>query len=244
MSTPVVLDQRSFDALRHQHQQHRYDQSNRNKSGGGGVKRHQTAGESHGLIKFLNNHSSETAPQRGIMRITDASVNKYLVADKPDATYRWLYFVNVLYDVGPGKTGFGSFLKAELFNFDHNYVLYDTGSTPAYGQRWGPKADSWLLWQHRPGFLILGGTTGTGSTSRVLAMQLPPGEVRVQNDTGGAVGAGSSGTMGIYGGASGTTDTGLEVTLTNSSSSSWGTSKYGFATADAGGLIWGAPHQR
>lgn len=193
-------------------------------------------------VRFFNNCGA-TYPAWGISRITgrtaaSGAVPEYRTVAKVDDTYRWQYFVNGGKDVDDQKYGYGFFLD------DHDgEVLYDTGSTPAYGERWGPKADSFLIWQHRPGFFITGGATGSGATSRVGAKQIVPGEVRLQNDTGGAIAAGGTGTLGIYGGAAGTTDTGLEVSITNGSSVSWATTKYGWATADAGGLIFGAPHQ-
>lgn len=195
-------------------------------------------------IRFKNT-AAETMPAWAVFRVTTGGTAAYLAAAKPDATYRWLYMVNGPYPVAQNGTGMGSFLTTEAFSLDRGFCLYDTGATPAYGERWGPKDDSWLLWQHRPGFLILGANTGSGVTSRTAVMQLPPGEVRIKNDDGGgSLAAGASRTFGIYGGAAGTTDTGLEVTLTNGSSTAWLTDKYGFATADAGGVIWGAPHQQ
>lgn len=190
-------------------------------------------------LRFRNDYSG-TVPAWGLMRVTGTTTIQrefFYTTNRPDATYRWLYIVNGPNDIATGKIGWCTRLFVE------GHVLYDTGATPAYGERWGPKADSFLLWQHRPGFFIMGGTTGSGATSRVIALQIPPGEVRLQNDSGGAVAAGGSATLGIYGGAAGTTDTGLEVTVTNGSSTSWATTKYGWATADAGGLIFGAPHQ-
>jgi hypothetical protein len=243
--TPVVFTTDAVRKIKRDHEQNRQRYTNSNGDHhGGAVRRHQSVLPSGGRIRFLNN-ASETVPRWGIMRVTGASANKYLTTAKPDATYRWLYLVNVDSDVAAGKSGWASYLTAQSFNFEDNYVLYDTGATPAYGEHWGPKSGEWKLFQHRPGFFILGGTTGSGSTARVVAIQLPPGEVRVKNDDGsGSYAAGGTGrTFGIYGGTAGTTDTGLEVTLNNGSTTAWAADKYGWATADAGGAIWGAPHQ-
>jgi hypothetical protein len=196
-------------------------------------------------IKFKNT-ASETAPAWAVMRITTPTAQaEYLSIAKPDATYRWLYLVNGPKDVPQNGYGYGHFLTAETFTPRRGRVLYDTGATPAVGERWGPKNDSWLIWQHRLGFWIVGSAKGSQSTARVAAVQLPPGEVRVKNDDGsGTLAAGGTGrTFGIYGGTAGTTDTGLEVTLNNGSTTAWAADKYGWATADAGGAIWGAPHQ-
>lgn len=190
----------------------------------------------------VKNSSGEVIPPHSVLRVTNwaNSDNEilYTVA-KPDATYRWQYLVSGPFAIGAGSSaeGLATFLSSG------GLVYYNSG-TPAYGERWGPTASQWYLTQHRPGFHVQGaGTTTFNSKNLLCAVQLPPGEVRVQNDSGGAVAAAGSATMGIYGGAAGTTDTGLEVTLTNGTSVSWATTKYGFATADAGGLIYGAPHQ-
>jgi hypothetical protein len=191
-------------------------------------------------VPFIN-AAGEAIPAYGVMRVTTpTTVDGEMVFNvtKPDATYRWRYLINGpdAVDSTSGAKGWGTWI------FDGDKVLYDTSATPALGERWGPKSGEWKLFQHRPGFLLDG---RYNSTDGVLwAMQLPPGEVRVKNDDGGgALAADSSRTFGVYGGSAGTTDTGLEVTLTNGSSTSWAANKYGFATADAGGIIFGAPHQ-
>lgn len=194
-------------------------------------------------VPFIN-AAGEEIPAFAVMRVTtatlDSTTNERVVnVAKPDATYRWRYLINGPETVAAasGSPGVGTWC------LDSDRILYDTGSTPAQGERWGPKSGEWKLFQHRPGFLLDG---RYNSTDGVLwAMQIPPGEVRVKNDDGsGSFAAGATGrTFGIYGGTAGTTDTGLEVTLNNSSSTAWAADKYGWATADAGGAIWGAPHQ-
>lgn len=196
-------------------------------------------------LRFFNN-CGETYPAWGISRITgrtaaSGTVPAYRTVAKVDTTYRWQYFVNGGKDVANQAYGYGSFLD----DCDGE-VLYDTGATPAYGERWGPKSGEFKLFQHRPGFLIMGGTAGAGATSRVGAKQIVPGEVRIKHYDGGAtMAAGETGrTFGIYGGPAGATDTGLEVTHTNDSSIAWMAGKYGWATADAGGVVFSAPHQQ
>lgn len=192
-------------------------------------------------VRFQNN-SNSTIPAYGVVRITGGDAEDVLTVDLVDATYRWLYLVNGPMSVAEGKTGVGSFLTNGI-NVPRCRRVSVSGATPAYGERWGPVSGSTALGQHRPGFLILGGYDSTKNTA--IAVQLPPGEVRVKNDDGsGTLAAGGTGrTFGIYGGTGGSTDTGLEVTLNNQSSVAWATDKYGWATADAGGAIWGAPHQ-
>jgi hypothetical protein len=190
------------------------------------------------------NSSGEAIPGYSVMRITNWSKsNNEIVCTvaKPDATYRWQYLVSWPITIGSSSTseGLATYLhKAGL-------VYYNSG-TPALGERWGPTPSQWYLTQHAPGFIVQGSTTNTfNSKTQLCAVQVPPGEVRVQNDDGsGSFAAGATGrTFGIYGGTAGTTDTGLEVTLNNGSTTAWAATKYGWATADAGGAIWGAPHQ-
>lgn len=190
----------------------------------------------------VKNSSGEVIPPFAVMRVTNWSNSNneilYTVA-KPDSTYRWQYLVNGPIAIGSGSSdeGLATFLA------NGGPVYYNSG-TPAYGERWGPTSGQWYLTQHRPGFQVQGATTSSfNSKNLLIATQIPPGEVRVQNDSGGAVAANSSATMSMYGGSAGTTDIGFDVTLTNGSSTSWAASKYGWATFDAGGLIFGAPHQ-
>jgi hypothetical protein len=246
MATGVIFDENSARELRSELMELRRDAQNLRRNLAYLIARDRRDDPSVSLptVRFKNT-ASETMPAWAIMRVTTGGTSSYLAAAKPDATYRWLYLVN-----GPGivaQNGFGaaSFLSSDTFCLNRGFALYDTGATPAYGERWGPKSDSWKLWQHRPGFLILGSNVGTGEQSRTAVLQVPPGEVRVQNDDGsGALAAGGGPrTFGIYAGSAGTTDTGLEVAIYNGSTTSWAATKYGFATADAGGVVWGAPHQ-
>jgi hypothetical protein len=192
-------------------------------------------------VRFLNG-AGEAIPPFAVMRITNWTISNgeriYNIA-KPDATFRWRYLVNGPIAVGSDATheGWGTFLS-------EGGLVYFGSGTPAEGEHWGVTSGQWYLTQHRPGFKVSGAGTYTFNSKTMLdAVQLPPGEVRVYNDSGGAVAAGGSATLSVYGGASGTTDTSLDVTLTNSSSVSWATTKYGFATRDAGGLIFGSPQQ-
>jgi hypothetical protein len=190
----------------------------------------------------VKNSSGEVIPPFSVMRVTNWSKSNneilYTVA-KPDSTYRWQYLVSGPFAIGSGSSdeGLASFLS------NGGPVYYNSG-TPAYGERWGPTSGQWYLTQHRPGFHVQGAATSSFNSKNLLvATQIPPGEVRVKNDSGGAVSAGSSATMSMFGGSAGTTDIGFDVTLTNGSSVSWSTDKYGWGTLDAGGLIFGAPHQ-
>lgn len=192
-------------------------------------------------VRFVNS-AGETIPSHAIMRVTNCTVTNgemiYTVA-KPDGTYRWRYLVNSCIAVGSGSAheGWGTFL-------DEGGPAYYSSGTPALNEMWGPTSGQWYLTQHRPGFLISGaGTSTSGGVNVLFTKQVVPGEIRVYNDSGGAVAASASATMSVYGGSAGTTDTSMDVTLTNASTTSWATSKYGSATIDMGGLIFGVPLQ-
>lgn len=164
------------------------------------------------------------------MRITGASTDGYLTTDQPDSTYRWLYVVNIDGDVTNGRLGWCSFLTSESFQFENNYVLYDTASgTPAYGDEWGPTASSWKLSKYHPGFLVMGGNnTSTSGSERTVCVQTPPAEILVKNVTGSAIAAAASGTFTLYGGTAGSeASLGMTLTAYNRSSQSFADTKFG-----------------
>jgi hypothetical protein len=155
----------------------------------------------------FRNDSGEAVPAYALLRVTGmASVegkNIHTIS-KPDATYRLRYLVNGPVEWGIGKQGWGYWL------WHADYVLYDTGATPAYGETWGPEPSSWTIKKDAPGFLIQGGNTGTGATSRTIAIQDVPQHVFGKADA--AIANAASGTVRIYGGTQGSeTDTGLTI---------------------------------
>jgi hypothetical protein len=107
--TPVVFTPDAARKIKRDHERGRLSTSSSQNVGG--VRRHQNVFQPGGRIRFLNN-ASETVPRWGIMRVTGASANKYLTTAKPDATYRWLYLVNVDSDVAASKSGWASYLTA------------------------------------------------------------------------------------------------------------------------------------
>ena len=115
----------------------------------------------------FRNAGTETIPAFGVMRITGVEnrngVAVYTV-DKPSTTFQRLYLIN-----GPKQVaaeGYGS------GTFDVTYALCSSSASPAYGESWGAKHSEWLLFQHRPGFFILGGYTGDGAAQRAMVRQL------------------------------------------------------------------------
>ena len=190
-------------------------------------------------VDFVNG-SGEAIPSHAVMRITNwsaASGRRIYNVAKPDSTYRWRYLVNNFGTVAIGANGKGRFLS-------EGGLVYINSGTPALNEIWRPTASQWYLTQHGPGFLVNGaGTATSGGVTVIDAAQVIGGEVRVFNDSGGAVAAGASATMSVYGGSTGTTDTSLDVTVFNRSTTSWATSKYGACSIDMGGNITGVPFQ-
>lgn len=241
MPTAVALSEQGYDRLlRRLRQQERELTNLKQRLASVAVRRHEGYVSPVPRIRFRND-SLTAIPAYGVVRITGGDTKDFLTVDLVDATYRWLYLINGPRAVAAGTSeepsyGLGTFLNSQTFSPKYRRVSV-SGATPAYGERWGPVAGSTALGQHRPGFFILGGYDSAKGT--VLAIQLPPGEVRVKNDDGsGSYAAGGTGrTFGVYGGSSGTTDTGLELPLTNGTSVAWPDAKYGFATADAGSPV-------
>ena len=162
----------------------------------------------HGFFRFKNT-ASETAPRGAVMRITTGSSydDAYIAIAKPDTSFQRLYLVNVWNDVPQDKFGIASFLTGEQFSTKTHTVLYDTANTPAYGESWGPQDGTWTLKKFRYGFTIMGGNTGTGATSRTIAVQHPVNHFYGQTDA--AINKGSSGTVSVYDGAN--SDTSINV---------------------------------
>lgn len=112
-------------------------------------------------------------PAYGVMRITGCTLSddKWPRFDtvKPDTTFSHRYLVNLGQDAEDGGDsyyyGAGTYLEFS------GHVLCDSTYTPTLGQEWGPTSGSWSLVRNRPGFLIDGGATGSGSTYRAVAKQ-------------------------------------------------------------------------
>lgn len=144
----------------------------------------------------FRNTSGEAIPPYGCMRVTGAELRAGLpliTVAKPDTTFHRLYLVNGPLRVGSDSNarGVGTWLE------EAGYVLYESG-TPAVDESWGPKASQWSLAKWRYGFTIVGATTGSGATARVLAKQEQVGEV--YGLTAAAIALDTSGTINLYDG--------------------------------------------
>lgn len=125
-----------------------------------------------GRIRFKN-ESSETVPSGGVMRITGADYSAgYVNTAKPNASRQQWCLINIGDATPPSKWGDeGSFLTSLSRDFDENLCSFDDADTPAFGEIWGPQDDEWTLKKDHPGFIIIGGNTGSGSSARVIAVQ-------------------------------------------------------------------------
>jgi hypothetical protein len=127
----------------------------------------QLTDRNYAKIPFRND-SGEVLPAHGLIRVGNMVQvdGRYIwSANKPDSTYRRLYLVNSATDWPIGAAGWGTWL------WHADYVLYDTGNTPTFGETWGPEASSWTIKKDSPGFIIQGGNAGSGVTSRTIAIQ-------------------------------------------------------------------------
>ena len=238
MADDYVLSPPDYEATREVVNGYRHGQTNRrNPLTTNHGSSHSGAGQHPTRIRFRND-SSETVPAWGVMRITGASSTKfgYLTIDKPDTSFQRLYLVNgprpvVQFSSSNPYYGWGSFLTSETFRFADQYVLYDTGNTPAYGESWGPQNGTWTLKKYRYGFTIMGGNITTESgKERTVAVQIPPEEIMVKNATGGDLAANSSGTYQVWTGAAGSeADTTSTITAYNKTSVSFKNTKFGAA---------------
>jgi hypothetical protein len=111
---------------------------------------------------------SEDVPPFAVMRVASADTKDgeivYTTA-KPDATFCRHYMVNGPFYVTAGQEGLCSTLA------DAGFVQYNSASTPAVGEVWGPKPGQWTLEKHSCGFEIQGGVKTTAGVTAVVAVQ-------------------------------------------------------------------------
>jgi len=140
----------------------------------------------------VRNNSGEEIPPFAVMRISGEETvggrTRFIVA-KPDSTFRRKgYLVNGPFAIGIGKAGSGT--------RDTTYALCSSSASPVRDQWWGAKDGEWKLFQHRPGFLVLGNYQGTGDGQRAI---VEPFEVtELWGTLDGAFAQGSSATMSIF----------------------------------------------
>lgn len=166
----------------------------------------------------FRNDSGETIPAYGVMRVTGSATvsgTEYVTVSKPNSDFKRKYLVNTGSAVANGAYGTGTWLD------EGGWVLYDDASTPALGESWGPKNNSWKLNKWRYGFTIIGNPTG-GSTDLVRAWQEEVNEFIGKTDA--THNKNSTGTVSIYdGNLADTTDNmaSVENKFANVSSGKW-----------------------
>jgi hypothetical protein len=156
-------------------------------------RRRPTRDRNYTRVSFRNDYAG-TVPAYGLLRIetlTTIDGSPCFTVDRPDSTFNRLYLVNGPDDVAQNGFGWGTFL------WHADWVLYDDASTPAFGESWGPQADSFKLKKWRYGFTIWGEPSG-GDTDIVQASQMWVNDFWGQ--TAGAISKGSTGTIEVYDG--------------------------------------------
>ena len=123
-------------------------------------------------VQQFRNDASETIPAHAVMRVTgmvEVDGEYIYTVAKLNSSFAPDYLVNgpdeLTYTSGSTCYGWGTWL------WHSDYALYNTASTPAYNEIWGPESGTWRLKKNCPGFRIKGGTRGTGSEARVIAVQ-------------------------------------------------------------------------
>lgn len=147
-------------------------------------------------IRWLSyrNDASESVPAFGLLRVTGAAIDATtgktkLTAAKPNSTFNRWYAVNGPDPVAAGSHGRCTLLAGPVFALCNS-------ATPAIDEEWGFTDGQWYLTQHRPGFIIIGGVTGSGSEQRALVL---PREVRrLKGKPDSSIASGASGTVSVY----------------------------------------------
>jgi len=151
----------------------------------------------------VRNDSGEEIPAFGCVRLgepvevtRDGRTSVVYPANKPN-TYGSQYSHAIAGPV-PIAAGSGSSVKYGRVTMDWpTWALYDTGSSPAFGQSWGPLDDSWELNPHVGGFVI----HGLATNGRVLVAQSPMLFAYLKADAD--VDLGNTGTFSIHDGIPG-----------------------------------------
>lgn len=159
----------------------------------------------------FHNDSGESIPAYAVMRVTGVNSTykipwEVLNVAKPNTTLQRFYLVNGPVACQANGNGLGTYL------WDSSFILYDTGNTPAIGETWGPQDGTWTIKKNRWGFNILGGNTGSGATSRTVAVQHIVNHVLGKTNASHAKSA--SGTVNLYTGTLGSETQVTSMTVT------------------------------
>jgi len=178
----------------------------------------------------FRNDSGEQIPAFGVFKVTGSvtitDFGQALKAEKPD-TYgsQFIHFVNGPQPVDGTKIGYCANPSQPV------YAKYDTGTTPANADLWGPDS-SFDLKEDVGGFQIIGGVV----SGRVLVVQAPMIMLLAKTDAAHAKSA--SGTISVWDGTLGSeTDSTKNITGVHNHFADLATTKFVVA-AWRGGADW------
>lgn len=159
----------------------------------------------------FKNDSGEEIPPYGVFKVSGIEMvnsRALIVADKPD-TYgsQYLHFINGITAVADGKCG-------SCCNTFPCLAKHGTG-TPAIGELWGPRDDSWVLEEQTGGFIVV----GQHSSGIAIVQRMPM--LAFTGRFNATVSQGSSGTVSVYWQGS---DTGEDISTVYAVSDGFGTS--------------------
>lgn len=145
----------------------------------------------------VKNVSGETIPPHSIMAVADVSrVNgvRYCHVEKPSTTVRWRHLLSGPVAIPTSATGIGYYGCVP--------GKYTTG-TPAVGNQYGAKPNSWELFKDYPGGFTVDGIED--STNKILFGILPPFVPYFYGKAYGAIAKGAtSASMKVHSGPPGT----------------------------------------
>lgn len=188
-----------------------------------------------------------TVPPHSVVLITSSAITNndvtYTVRQPNAAStdFNWNgYLITGPFEIGANTSYEGVATTAT----EGALARYDSG-TPAMKEVWGPKHGQFTLSKGYHGFEIIGSTTTSPSGTNVVPVRwIGVEEVLVKNETGSAIAAAASGSCNVYIGTAGSeTDSGMDLTCYNRSTTSWATAKFGGASRMNGNSVYGMPWQ-
>lgn len=164
------------------------------------------SGSSSELWLPFENNTGSTVPGNSLLRVTGLTLSEgvpILAIAKASTTFGREWAVTANRDVPSGEFG-----VATLANLPVR-LAYDSTQSPAAGETYGPKPDSFVSWENYPGFICLGIVDSTNHI--MLATREEPPFYLCKADS--SISKGSTGTASLYVGASGSeTDSTVNIT--------------------------------
>lgn len=194
----------------------------------------------------VKNGVATTIPPHSVVLITSGTITNngmvYTVRQPNAAStdFNWDgYLITGPFEIGASTNYEGLATEAT----EPTLARYDSGS-PAMKEVWGPKHGQFTLSKGYYGYQVVGSTTTSGGNNVVPVRWIGVEEVLVKNETGSTINAGSSGSCNVYVGTAGSeTDSGMDLTCYNRTSTNWPTAKFGGAARMNGNSVYVAPWQ-